>query len=43
MSDLILHHYDFSNFAEKARLMLGFKRLAWRGASSSRRSCPSPI
>jgi glutathione S-transferase len=31
MSGLILHHYDFSNFAEKARLMLGFKRLAWRG------------
>lgn len=31
MSDLILHHYDFSNFAEKARLMLGFKGLAWRG------------
>ena len=29
MSGLILHHYDFSNFAEKARLMLGFKRLAW--------------
>ena len=28
---LILHHYDFSNFAEKARLMLGFKNLAWRG------------
>lgn len=28
---LILHHYDFSNFAEKARLMLGFKELAWRG------------
>src|SRR5262245_47897906 len=27
---LILHHYDFSNFAEKARLMLGFKCLAWR-------------
>jgi len=27
---LILHHYDFSNFAEKARLMLGFKRLAWQ-------------
>jgi glutathione S-transferase len=26
---LILHHYDFSNFAEKARLMLGFKKLAW--------------
>ncbi len=31
MSDLILHHYDFSNFAEKARLMLGYKGLAWRG------------
>jgi glutathione S-transferase len=30
MSELILHHYDFSNFAEKARLMLGYKRLAWR-------------
>ncbi len=31
MSNLILHHYDFSNFAEKARLMMGFKALAWRG------------
>jgi len=30
MRDLILHHYDFSNFAEKARLMLGYKGLAWR-------------
>lgn len=30
MNRLILHHYDFSNFAEKARLMLGFKGLAWR-------------
>jgi glutathione S-transferase len=30
MTDLILHHYDFSNFAEKARLMLGFKALAWQ-------------
>ena len=27
---LILHQYDFSNFAEKARLMMGFKGLAWR-------------
>jgi glutathione S-transferase len=26
----ILHHYDTSPFAEKARLMLGFKGLAWR-------------
>jgi glutathione S-transferase len=31
MAGLILHHYDFSNFAEKARLMMGFKGLAWRG------------
>ncbi|PKM31365.1 MAG: glutathione S-transferase [Gammaproteobacteria bacterium HGW-Gammaproteobacteria-11] len=29
MSDLILHHYPQSPFAEKARLMLGFKGLAW--------------
>lgn len=27
---LILHQYDFSNFAEKARLMMGFKGLTWR-------------
>jgi len=26
---LILHHYDFSNYSEKARLALGYKRLAW--------------
>jgi glutathione S-transferase len=26
----ILHHYPVSPFAEKARLMLGFKRLAWQ-------------
>jgi len=25
----ILHHYDFSNFSEKVRLMLGFKALTW--------------
>ena len=30
MSELILHHYDMSPFAEKARLMLGFKQLPWR-------------
>jgi glutathione S-transferase len=30
MSELILHHFDLSPFAEKARLMLGLKRLAWR-------------
>ena len=30
MNDLILHHYAGSPFAEKARLMLGFKALPWR-------------
>ncbi len=30
MNELILHHYPASPFAEKARLMLGFKGLAWR-------------
>jgi glutathione S-transferase len=30
MPDLILHHFDWSPFAEKARLALGFKGLAWR-------------
>ncbi|WP_422029152.1 glutathione S-transferase family protein [Reyranella sp.] len=29
-TSLILHQYDFSNFAEKGRLMMGFKSLAWR-------------
>ena len=30
MSDLILHHYPTSPFAEKIRLILGHKQLAWR-------------
>ena len=30
MSDLILHHYPTSPFAEKIRLILGFKQLAWK-------------
>ena len=30
MSELILHHYDFSSFSEKIRLILGAKKLAWR-------------
>ncbi|RCW72737.1 glutathione S-transferase family protein [Pseudorhodoferax soli] len=30
MSDLILHHYPTSPFAEKIRLVLGFKQLAYR-------------
>ena len=29
MSELILHHYDFSNYSEKVRLVLGLKDLAW--------------
>jgi glutathione S-transferase len=29
-AELILHHYDFSNYAEKARLALGYKGLTWR-------------
>jgi len=29
MSDLILHHYAASPFAEKIRAILGYKRLAW--------------
>lgn len=34
MSDaLILHHYAGSPFAEKARLMLGFKGLAWQSVT----------
>ncbi|KQW76636.1 MULTISPECIES: glutathione S-transferase family protein [unclassified Methylibium] len=33
MSDLILHHYPASPFAEKTRLMLGYKRLAWRSVT----------
>jgi glutathione S-transferase len=30
MHEIILHHYPTSPFAEKARLMLGFKQLSWR-------------
>ena len=29
MHDLILHHYPNSPFAEKVRLLLGFKQLSW--------------
>src|SRR5580704_16213288 len=28
-SGLILHHYDFSSFSEKVRLVLGVKNLSW--------------
>ncbi len=30
MAEPILHHFDLSPFAEKARLMFGLKRLNWR-------------
>ena len=30
MSDLVLHHYPSSPFAEKIRLVLGYKNLAWK-------------
>ncbi|MFM9887841.1 MAG: glutathione S-transferase family protein [Burkholderiales bacterium] len=30
MTTLILHHYDFSPFAEKIRLICGLKKLHWR-------------
>ena len=30
MAELILHHYDFSNYSEKVRLVLGLKGLTWR-------------
>ena len=35
MSELILHHYPTSLFAEKARLLLGFKGLSWRSVKIS--------
>jgi len=30
MADLILHHYPTSPFAEKLRLMMGYKKLSWK-------------
>ena len=30
MTDLVLHHYPTSPFSEKIRLVLGYKRLAWK-------------
>jgi glutathione S-transferase len=34
MSELILHHYDLSPFAEKIRLALGLKGMAWRSVDT---------
>ncbi len=33
MDDLILHNYDFSNYAEKVRLALGYKSLTWHSVT----------
>ena len=33
MPELILHHYAISPFAEKMRLVLGFKKLVWRSVN----------
>jgi len=30
MTDIILHHYPTSPFSEKIRLVMGYKRLAWK-------------
>lgn len=30
MTDIVLHHFETSPFSEKVRLVLGFKRLAWK-------------
>jgi glutathione S-transferase len=40
--DLILHNYDFSNYAEKARLALGYKGLAWRSVDIPE-TAPKPL
>lgn len=33
MSDIILHHYQSSPFSEKIRLILGYKKLAWKSVT----------
>lgn len=33
MSELILHHYDISPYAEKIRLIFGLKQLPWRSVA----------
>ena len=30
LPQIILHHYDFSNYSEKVRVALGYKSIAWR-------------
>jgi len=36
MADLILHHYDASPYAEKIRLILGYKGLPWKSVKIPR-------
>jgi glutathione S-transferase len=36
MSEIILHHFDASPFAEKIRLVFGLKKLAWRSVQIPR-------
>ena len=36
MTELILHHYSTSPFSEKIRLIMGYKKLTWRGVSIPR-------
>jgi len=33
MSEVILHHYPMSPYAEKTRRALGIKKLAWRSVT----------
>jgi glutathione S-transferase len=41
MPDLILHHYPMSPFSEKIRLVLGYKKLAWKSVIIPR-TMPKP-
>jgi glutathione S-transferase len=36
MADIVLHHYANSPFAEKVRVILGYKRLAWKSVTVPR-------
>lgn len=36
MTELVLHHYKESPYAEKARALLGYKQLAWRSVNVPR-------
>ena len=34
MSEIILHHYDLSPYAEKIRLCFGLKNLEWKSVQA---------